>query len=165
VSSPVDLTRRGFRTLILPHAIALSPDDVRAIREFTTGGGTVIADVQPGVFDAHSRRQPQPLLDSGMLRMIAPSELNVSSLGVTPGVQIEAPNGDVTSHIWRHGNDMVVSVQRDFASDALNETVVVTLPRVADVYDLRNKQTLGRTDRITFTLDAISPVLVSITPP
>ena len=129
VSSPVDLPRRGFRTLILPHAIALSPDDVRAIREFAAGGGTVIADVQPGVFDAHSRRQPRPLLDTGMLRMIAPSELNASSLGVTPGVRIEAPNGDVTSHIWRHGNDMIVGVQRDFASDAANETVVVTLPQ------------------------------------
>ena len=68
VSSPVDLARRGFKTLILPHAIALSPDDVRAIREFAAGGGTVIADVQPGVFDAHSRRQPRPLLDTGMLQ-------------------------------------------------------------------------------------------------
>ena len=84
VSSPVDLARRGFKTLILPHAIALSPDDARAIREFAAGGGTVIADVQPGVFDAHSRRQPRPLLDTGMLRMIAPSDLSASSLGVTP---------------------------------------------------------------------------------
>jgi hypothetical protein len=165
VSSPVDLTRRGFKTLILPHAIALSPNDVRAIRAFAAGGGTVIADVQPGVFDAHSRRQPRPPLDTGVLRMIAPSELTLSTLGATPGVRIEAPNADVTSHVWRHGNAVIVGVQRDFASDAANETVVVTLPQVADVYDLRNKQTLGRTGRITFTLDTISPALVSITPP
>jgi hypothetical protein len=165
VSSPVDLPRRGFKTLILPHAIALSPDDARAIREFAAGGGTVIPDVQPGVFDAHSRRLPRPLLDAGMLRMIAPSELTASAVGVTPGVRIESPNGDVTSHRWRHGNCLIVGVQRDFASDAPNETVVLTLPKVADVYDLRNKQTLGRTDRITVTLDAISPALISITPP
>jgi hypothetical protein len=95
--------------------------------------------------------------------MIAPSELNVSFIGVTPSVRIEAPNGDVTSHIWRHGNDMIVGVQCDFASDAANETVVVTLPQVSDVYDLRKKQPIGRTDRVVLTLDAASPALVSVT--
>jgi hypothetical protein len=162
VSSPVNLPRRGFRTLILPHAIALSPDDVRAIREFAAGGGMVIADVQPGVFDAHSRRQPRPLLDTAMLKMIAPSELNASSLGVTPSVRIEAPNGDVTSRIWRHGNDIIVGVQRDFASDAANETMVVTLPNVADVYDLRTKQAVGHTNRVPLVLDAVFPALLLV---
>ncbi len=163
VSSPVDLPRRGFRTLILPHAIALSPDDGRAIREFAGCGGTVIADVQPGVFDAHSRRQPRPLLDAGMLKMIPPSALDASSLGVTPGVRIEAPNADITSHLWRHGNDMIVGLQRDFASDAANETLVVTLPRPAEVYDLRKQHALGRTDRVALTLDAVSPALLAVT--
>ena len=163
VSSPVDLPRRGFRTLILPHAIALSPDDVRAILEFAAGGGTVIADVQPGVFDSHSRRQPRPLLDTGMLRMISPSELDASSLGVTPGMRIEAPNADVTIHRWQRGNDMIVGVQRDFATDAANETVVLTLPRPAEVYDLRKKHALGRTDRVVLTLDAVSPALLAVT--
>jgi hypothetical protein len=44
------------------------------------------------VFDAHSRRRPRPLLDTGMLRMIAPSALDASSLGATQGMRIEAPN-------------------------------------------------------------------------
>ena len=94
------------------------------------------------MFDAHSRRQPRPLLDTGMLRMIAPSALDASSLGVTPGMRIEAPNAVVTSHLWRHGNDMIVGVQRDFASDAANETVTMTLPRPTEVYDLRKKHAL-----------------------
>jgi hypothetical protein len=159
-----DLQRRGVRTLILPHAIALSPDDTRAITAFAAGGGTVIADVQPGVFDAHSRRQPQPLLDTSMLRMIAPGALNSATLGVMPRVGIEAPNADVTSHTWRHGKAIIVGVQRDFSDPAVSETVVLTLPQPAEVYDLRRKQSLGRIDRVTLALDAVSPALLSITP-
>jgi hypothetical protein len=164
VSSVADLHQRGFRTLILPHIIALSPDDARAIRAFGAGGGTVIADVQPGVFDAHSRRQPQPLLDAGLLRMVAPGALTASVLGVAPLVRVEAPDGDVTSHIWQHGRDTIIGVQRDFSPTGANETVVLTLPRAAEVYDLRKKRSLGRTDRVSFALDAVSPALLSIGP-
>jgi transposase InsO family protein len=164
VTSARDLRSRGFKALILPHAIALSPDDARAIREFAEAGGTVIADVQPGVFDAHSRRLPQPLLDAGMLRLIAPGELTGASLGVTPRVRLEAPNGDVTSHTWRHGKDMIIGVQRDLAADAADETVVLTLPQPAEVYDIRKRQALGRVASVTLTLDAVAPALLSVTP-
>ncbi len=164
VTSARDLRSRGFKALILPHAIALSPDDARAIREFAEAGGTAIADVQPGVFDAHSRRLPQPLLDAGMLRLIAPGELTGASLGVTPRVRLEAPNGDVTSHTWRHGKDMIIGVQRDFAADAADETVVLTLPQLAEVYDIRKRQALGRVASVTLTLDAVAPALLSVTP-
>jgi hypothetical protein len=164
VASTGDLKERGLRTLILPHAIALSPDDARAIREFAAAGGTVIADVQPGVFDAHSRRLLQPLLDTGMFRMIAPGALNTSSLGVTPRVRVEAPEHDVSSLIWQHGNDMIIGVQRDYSDTAANETVVLNLPQPANVYDLRKKQSLGRIDRVTLALDAVSPALLSIAP-
>jgi hypothetical protein len=163
VSSVNDLQQRGFRTLILPHAIALSPDDARAIRVFAAAGGTVIADVQPGAFDAHSRRLSQPQLDTAAVRMIAPDQLNLSSLGVTPRVRVEAPDGDVTSHIWRHGTDTIVGVQRDFAPDASRETVVLTLPQQADVYDLRTKRPLGHTDHVTVALDRVAPALLSVT--
>ncbi len=158
------LQRRGFRTLILPHAIALSADDARAISEFAEGIGRVIADVQPGVFDAHSRHLPRPLLDAGMLRMTTPGELSTASLGVTPRVRVEAASADVTSHIWQHGNDTIVGLQRDFASTPSAETVVLNLPKPADVYDLREKQTLGRTDRLLLTLGPVFPALLSITP-
>jgi hypothetical protein len=164
VSSVADLQKHGIRTLILPHVIALSPDDARAVRDFVAAGGTVIADVPPGVFDAHGRRQSPPLMDAGMLRMIAPGELTVSSLGVPPRLRVEAPDGDVTSHFWRHGDTTIVGVQRDFMPDAANETVVLTLPHPASVYDLRRKQALGRTDRITVSLDAVFPALLSIEP-
>jgi Beta-galactosidase len=164
VSSLSDLRQRGIKSLILPHAIALSADDARAVRDFAEAGGIVIADVAPGVFDEHSRRLSQPMLDTGMLHMIPPAGLTAATLGVSPSAGIEAPNGDVTNHVWRHGGDTIVGVQRDFAPNGTDETVVLTLPQSMKVYDLRKKQALGRTDRVTVVLDPVAPALLSLTP-
>lgn len=57
-----ELARDGYRVLLLPHAVALSPRAAAAIRGFVTAGGTVIAEGEPGRFDAHSRRVAEPLL-------------------------------------------------------------------------------------------------------
>ncbi|HUZ72209.1 MAG TPA: alpha-amylase family protein [Stellaceae bacterium] len=56
------LRRGDCRVLILPHAIALSPAGAGAIRRFVSAGGTVIADSEPGRFDAHVKRLDRPLL-------------------------------------------------------------------------------------------------------
>ena len=50
------LERERYRVLVLPHAIALSPEAAGAIRRFAANGGFVIADEVPGKFDGHSRR-------------------------------------------------------------------------------------------------------------
>ena len=63
VASVGDLRTRGFKALILPHAIALSPDDARAIREFAAAGGTVIADVA-----ARRVRRAQPAIAAAAAR-------------------------------------------------------------------------------------------------
>lgn len=52
----------AYRTLILPHAIALSAAEAQEIREFVARGGAVVADGVPGLFDEHGRRQEKPLL-------------------------------------------------------------------------------------------------------
>jgi len=44
-----------FRALVLPKAIALSDAEARAIGEFALGGGLVIADGQPGLFDERAK--------------------------------------------------------------------------------------------------------------
>lgn len=56
---------RGARVLLLPHAIALSPEEVAAVVGFRAGGGTVLADTEAGLFDEHGRRWngPPPLRD------------------------------------------------------------------------------------------------------
>jgi Beta-galactosidase len=157
-----DLKTRGIKLLVLPHAIAISSQEAQAIRDFAAGGGTVIADVQPGEFDAHSRRLPQPSLAAGVVRIIAPNDMG--TLAPKPVVQINAPNADVVTHIWHHGDKTIIGLQRDLSPTATDEPIVLTLPQAADVYDLRKRQKLGHTDRVTLTLDAVYPAVLAITP-
>jgi hypothetical protein len=53
---------QGVRVLLLPHAIALSDQEVLNIKAFRAGGGTVLADTEPGLFDGHGRRRATPPL-------------------------------------------------------------------------------------------------------
>ena len=51
-------------TLILPHSIALSDQEARAIDAFRGRGGTVIADTPPGQFDEHGRRRTASIVSA-----------------------------------------------------------------------------------------------------
>ncbi|HUX16941.1 MAG TPA: alpha-amylase family protein, partial [Phycisphaerae bacterium] len=53
-----------FKVLVLPYAIALSSDVVAGIESFVKRGGTVLADVRPGVYDELGMRQYVDSLDS-----------------------------------------------------------------------------------------------------
>jgi hypothetical protein len=54
--------RRDYRVLILPHTIALGASEAAEIRSLVERGGVVIADSEPGQFDAHGRRLPKSAL-------------------------------------------------------------------------------------------------------
>jgi Beta-galactosidase len=56
------LLRSGYRVLILPHSTALSEAEAQAMRQFVVQGGVLIADGNPGAYDAHSRRLSRPYL-------------------------------------------------------------------------------------------------------
>jgi hypothetical protein len=58
-----DLTKHGFRALVLPGSIALSDREVQQIRAFVKAGGLVLADVRPGTTDEHGKRRPTGALD------------------------------------------------------------------------------------------------------
>ena len=94
--------------------------------------------------------------------MIAPGDLTPASLGVAPRFGVAAPDRDVTEHVWRHGDDIIIGVQRDFVPNAVDETVVLSLPQAAQIYDLRRNQSLGRGDRVTLVLDPVTPALLSV---
>ena len=51
------------KLLILSQIEALSPGQVNAIRQFVEKGGTVIADVRPGLYSNHMKPQREGLLD------------------------------------------------------------------------------------------------------
>jgi len=52
-----------YRLLILPRIEALGPEEAQVIRDFVAGGGVVIADVRPAIYDGHCRPLAQGLLD------------------------------------------------------------------------------------------------------
>lgn len=57
----VDLSR--YRILFLPRAEALGEVEARAVKNFVAGGGTVVADLRPGLYDDHVRRRAFGILD------------------------------------------------------------------------------------------------------
>jgi hypothetical protein len=58
-----DFATRGYKVLVLPQVWAVSDEAGAAIRRFAEAGGTVLADVRPGCFDARCRRRQAPALD------------------------------------------------------------------------------------------------------
>jgi hypothetical protein len=83
------LIEQGYRTFILPMSIALSDEEVAAIREFVRQGGTVIADALPGVMDEHCAfREARALAD---VFGIDPSKYNreaVIAMKGEPGLKL-----------------------------------------------------------------------------
>ncbi|NCO38574.1 MAG: hypothetical protein COZ06_22595 [Armatimonadetes bacterium CG_4_10_14_3_um_filter_66_18] len=57
------LTNAQFKAIILPMTQALSAEEAATIRRFAEQGGTVIADVRPGMFDEHCKPATPGLLD------------------------------------------------------------------------------------------------------
>ena len=51
-----DLAKRGYRVLILSHALSLGDQEARAVQTFVEQGGVLMADGVPGVYDEHGRR-------------------------------------------------------------------------------------------------------------
>lgn len=57
------LEKENFRLLILPFAQALSEREAEEIKRFVGKGGTVIADLRPGVYDQHGKPYQKGILD------------------------------------------------------------------------------------------------------
>jgi len=53
----------SFKVLVLPRSQALSPAEIKAIKEFVKAGGTLLADLRPGVSDGHCKPYGKPPLD------------------------------------------------------------------------------------------------------
>lgn len=52
-----------FKVLLLPMTQAIGPEEAEAIRRFAERGGTVIADVRPGIYDDHCKPVTPGVLD------------------------------------------------------------------------------------------------------
>ena len=58
-----EVTADKFRLLILPWSQAISPAEAARIKAFVTDGGTVLADLRPGVSDGHCKPYDKSPLD------------------------------------------------------------------------------------------------------
>jgi hypothetical protein len=152
------------KVLILPDTLALSPADARAIAGFAARGGLVVADRQPGLYDAHSRRLPRPAVAPEIVRLVAPDDRTALSAllehaRIAPVVRAIAPGGDVEVHVFRAGNGEIIGLQRAKPGDSA-ETVEVTLPRTMLVTDLRSHRVMGHVQHLSITLDPIEPTVL-----
>jgi hypothetical protein len=178
-----DLERDGYRILILPQAIALSAAEARQIRRFVAGGGVVIADEEPGLFDEHSRKRASPALRDlfgrnaprhGTGRAIhAKPEVGkladiFAAAGLTPAIKLASPGGgrpaDVRTYAFRHGGGQIVAFHRDLTAleNPRPEAVRLSLPKPAYLFDMVRHTAFGRTDRVTLELDPIEPFILGI---
>lgn len=54
---------KRFKVLILSRAEAIGREEAKVIRQFAEGGGTVLADLRPGLYDGHCKPLEAGLLD------------------------------------------------------------------------------------------------------
>jgi hypothetical protein len=137
-----ELQTRGYRVLILPHTVALSPSEESQIRAFLTNGGLVIADGEPGIFDEHGRKLERARLSdlthggsgdmpsrtgTAITSITAPDpqHLNeatslrdlIESVGVRPRFSLTHEDGslvdDITGFIFENGSTVILALQRD----------------------------------------------------
>jgi len=171
----------ALRVLMLPHAIALSDLEVEEIRRFSSRGGTVLADTEPGVFDGHSRRRPvSPLHELALMPQVVRPDAEPSSAagltalaalltkagGALPFV-LTGPDGqratNVDAHVFRNGQVSLIALQAMVPWGAPAK-VGLQLPAPAVVYDMRQHSAPKQEDRFDVGLDPLEPTILALSP-
>jgi hypothetical protein len=185
------LESAAVRMLILPHTIALSPKASQQIRAFTAGGGVVVADSEPGMFDAHCRRLTKPLLRDlmsgggpiiqlpGLTYDHAAADLNSlvqlrqimeDAAGVVPRFTLSASDGasvsNIDARLFRNGRVTIVGLQRASADGdpSAGQEIEVSFTAPVYIYDLRRPGFSQYASHIAVTLDPIAPTLIALSP-
>jgi hypothetical protein len=114
-----ELARGGYRVLILPRSSSLSEAEAIEIKTFTERGGIVLADIEPGTHDEHSRKLAQSRLagvrisqvDAGILsyhqaRLLGKEEpvreRLRSLIPVTPAIKVADAAGAAVTGVELH---------------------------------------------------------------
>ncbi len=58
-----EFDQNRYKVLFLPRAAAIGPQEAAVIREYVEQGGTVVADVRPGIYDGHCKPLEEGVLD------------------------------------------------------------------------------------------------------
>jgi len=91
------LQKENFRLLLLPHSRVVSKKEAENIKKFVKAGGVVIADIVPGVFDGHGKKQ-----EPGLLHELFPSEKEGTAASFGSGKAILlGDRGKITDRSWK----------------------------------------------------------------
>ena len=126
----------------------------RSGASFTFGQGKAVYLTSANGYDRQNIRRLSRILDRA---------------GVKPPFAVLRTDGqpasDVETRIFNNGELTILSLQRDHRPPSNSddrETVVLAMPRMFNVYDLREQRVLGSIDRLELELDAIDPVLLTL---
>jgi hypothetical protein len=156
--------------LVLPQALALSDRELAEIRVFAAGGGTVLADADPGQFDGHgARRATLPIAHS----LLAPFPPDLAAMaetldraGAAPALRLldaaGAPVRDVTIHRFRNGGVTLVGLQADAGAPQIARHLTLAVPTPAWLHDLRGGSTGPVSLRHDVTLPADGPIVLAL---
>ena len=179
-----ELARNGIQLLVLPHSIALSEQDIAALRDFAAAGGLLLADIPPGERDAQGRvRDAPPLADlaatgqlrfPGTLRSDDAPPMEVSALldeaGAPPPFQALEPDGGLAAELdlrlFRSGDAVMVALQRHDGGSG-DRAVVLRSAEPGWIKTLGGTDPATWGDRISLLIGPEEPVLLSSarTPP
>ncbi len=169
----------AIKVLMLPHAIALSAAEVEEIKRFAARGGTVLADIEPGLFDQHSRRRVgSPLAGVAQMPQVVRPDAEPSSAaglaafaevlakaGAVPGMAMTGPDGlrasNVDAHVFRNGGVLILALQATVPWGAPG-TLDVQLAAPGFIYDMRRPGAPRQADRLDIRLDPIEPTILAV---
>jgi len=90
-----------YRVLVLIRAAALSDQSAQVIRRWVEQGGTLIADLPPGLFDGHCKLRDQGVLDDLFgIRRTGESKARVSSVQLPVALQAEAQHFKLENRVY-----------------------------------------------------------------
>jgi hypothetical protein len=177
------LRKAGFRMLVLPQALALSPLASAAIRDFVRAGGSLAADGAVGLFDSHGKRLHQPLLwdlfgSSSRALRLSPNdllaELQLSGLakasGLVAEVSVRNAAGEsvaaVKQYVFDEADIRFVALLAVPASDGVDRKtpVYLELRSSAFAYDARTGAALGHSSKLAVDVGSRAPTVIALAP-
>lgn len=162
----------GTKMLLLPHVLAMSEAGRSAVAAFVGNGGQALADIAPGLFDAHLRKQPRAVetgvaVGGPLWSPVSPSTVEsvartLRNAGIAPNVEVRTDDGswvaDVEVRRLDVGGNEVLTMLHSGLPDK-PEMVTVNTPVAVLACDDRGMPTGNATTRLRISMPADHPFI------